>query len=313
MVVTSFPVRWITRKSKEIYLPGFQGIPLYDVVRFFFQQVRKVGIVERSSAISFNLIMAIPPIIIFFCTLIPYIPISKEFTEQLYGLIKALVPGEKNNSAIITFIKGILNKPRNGLLSVGFLLAMFYSSNAMMGIMRAFDKNYIGFKKKTGLQKRKTALQLTFLLFILVMTCLFLLVMQGSVLKWIGIKSALVRAIIKDVRWAFIVLLFLSTVSLIYRHAPFENKKWKFINPGAVLATSLMILFTILFSYWVNNFSNYNKLYGSISAILILMLLIYFNSLVLLIGFELNVSINSLKYEVEERNRQQQLTESQVD
>jgi membrane protein len=75
------------------------------------------------------------------------------------------------------------------------------------------------------------------------------------------------------------------------------------INPGCILATTLMLLFTIFFSYWVNNFSNYNKLYGSISTILILMLLIYFNSVVLLIGFELNVSISSIKHAADERNK----------
>jgi membrane protein len=100
-----------------------------------------------------------------------------------------------------------------------------------------------------------------------------------------------------------IVLLFLGSISFIYRHAPFVHKRWKLINPGAILATTLMLLFTILFSFWVNHFSNYNKLYGSIGTILILMLFIYFNSLVLLIGFELNVSINSLRHEAEERKK----------
>jgi len=98
-----------------------------------------------------------------------------------------------------------------------------------------------------------------------------------------------------------IVLLYLGSVSYIYRHAPFVHKRWKLITPGSVLATTLIFLFTIFFSFWVNHFSNYNKLYGSIGTILILMLLIYFNSLVLLIGFELNVSINSIKHEADER------------
>jgi membrane protein len=302
-IASTFPANWLIRQSQKIRLPGFKGIPLYDVLKFFFQQIRKVGITERAAAISFNCVMAIPPIIIFLCTLIPYLPISNEFIRQLHGLIRDVIPGEKNNSAIIKFIDDIIKKPKNDLLSIGFLLALFYSSNAVMGIMRAFDKNYIGFKKRKMINRRVTALQLTSVLFVLMFASLLVLIMQSSVLKLFGLKSAIVRQVIGRGRWVVIVFLFFSSVSYIYRYAPFVHKRWKLINPGCILATTLMLLFTLFFSYWVNNFSNYNKLYGSISTILILMLLIYFNSVVLLIGFELNVSIASIKHEADERSK----------
>jgi len=251
--------------------------------------------VERASAISFNIVMAIPPAFIFLFTLIPYLPISEQFLHELYGIIRDVIPGQRNNSPIIEFLKGIFKNPRNGLLSLGFLLALFYSSNAMMGIMRSFDKNYIGFRKRRSLQQRGIAIKLTMIMFVLVIASILLMVTQGAFLKWIGIKNANVRTIIKNARWIVIILLFFYSISYIYRHAPSVDKKWKLINPGSILATFLMLLFTFLFSYWVNNFANYNKLYGSIGTVLILMLVIYFNSLVLLIGFELNVSISSLK------------------
>lgn len=299
----SFPVSFLIRKSKRILLPGFKGIPLFDVVRFFFLQARKTGFTERSSAIAFNLTMAIPPAMIFLFTLVPYMPISQEFITQMFSLIRDVVPGEANNQGLIYFLSDILNKPRTGLLSVGFVLAMFFSSNAMMGIMRSFDKNYVGFIKRKGLQQRAMALRLTLILFILFMISITTLVMQGKVLRWLGVKNQLLISIIHNLRWVVIVLLFFFAISLIYRYAPAVHKRWKLINPGSILATFLMIVFTGGFSYYVSNFSNYNELYGSISTLLILMLLIYFNSLVLLIGFELNVSINSLKHEVDERNK----------
>lgn len=302
-IASTFPANWLIRQSQKIRLPGFEGIPLYDVLKFFFKQIRKVGITERANAISFNCVLAIPPIIIFLCTLIPYLPIPNEFIRQLHGLIRDVIPGEKNNSAIIKFIDDIIKKPKNDLLSIGFLLALFYSSNAVIGIMRAFDKNYVGFKKRKMINQRVTALQLTSVLFVLMFASLLVLIMQSSVLKLIGLKSVLVRQIIGYARWVVIVFLFFSSVSFIYRYAPFVHKRWKLINPGCILATTLMLLFTIFFSYWVNNFSNYNKLYGSISTILILMLLIYFNSVVLLIGFELNVSITSIKHAADERDK----------
>lgn len=300
------PVKLVVGWSKKIHLPGFQGIPLYDVVKFFFEQVRKVGMVERASAISFNIVMAIPPAIIFLFTLIPYLPFVKQFTSELYRLIRDVIPGQKNNSAIITFLNDFINHPRNGLLSIGFLLALFYSSNAMMGIMRSFDKDYIGFRKRKSFQQRSVALKLTLIMFIIVVSSILLMVLQGAMLKWLGVQNADIRDLIKNVRWLVIILLFFYSVSYIYRHAPSTDKKWKLLNPGSILATFLMLLFTWLFSYWVNNFANYNKLYGSISAVLILMLLIYFNSLVLLIGFELNVSISSLKRLAENQRREQE-------
>ena len=301
--LVSVPVSFLFRKSKKILLPGFQGIPLFDVIRFLLLQARKTGFTERASAIAFNFTMTIPPAIIFLFTLIPYLPISKEFINQLFSLIKDVMPGERNNGGLIQFLSDILNKPRTGLLSTGFLLAMFFSSNAVMGVMRSFDKNYIGFKKRKGYHERFVALRLTFILFILFFITILALMMQGSVLRWLGITNALLITTIHNLRWILIVLMFFFAISFIYRYAPAVHKRWKLINPGSILATFLMIVFTAGFSYWVSNFSNYNELYGSISTVLILMLLIYFNSLVLLIGFELNVSINSLKHEVDERNK----------
>ena len=301
--LVSPPVSFLIRRSKKIFLPGFQGIPLFDVIRFLFLQAGKTGFTERASAIAFNFTMTIPPVVIFLFTLIPHLPISQEFINQIFSLIKDVMPGEKNYGGLIKFISDILNKPRTGLLSTGFLLAMFFSSNAVMGVMRSFDQKYIGFTKRTGYHERFVALRLTFILFILFFITILALIMQGSVLRWLGITNSLLITVINNLRWLLIVLMFFYSISFIYRYAPAVHKRWRLINPGSIIATFMMIIFTAAFSYWVSNFSNYNELYGSISTVLILMLLIYFNSLVLLIGFELNVSINSLKHEVDERNK----------
>src|SRR5688572_1689445 len=103
-LLVSPPVSFLIRKSKKVVLPGFQGIPLFDVTRFFFQQARKTGFTERASAISFNFTMTIPPAIIFLFTLIPYLPISQAFIDQMFSLIKDVMPGEKNNGGLIKFL-----------------------------------------------------------------------------------------------------------------------------------------------------------------------------------------------------------------
>jgi membrane protein len=304
LISATWLARWVVAKSKKTLLPGFSGIPLYDVVGFFIQQVKTVGMTERAAAIAFNFVMAIPPAIIFLFTLIPFLPITQKLQEELFGLIRDIIPGEKDHAILIHFLEDFINKPRNGLLSFGFILSMFFSSNAMMGMMRSFDKKYIGFKKRSALQIRGVALKITMVHFVFVFASLLLLMARGVVLDFVGIENATARTIIVNARWVVIVLLFFCCISFIYRYAPSTEKKWPLLNPGSLLATVLMLVMTAAFSWWVSRFGHYNQLYGSIGTVLILMILVFINSLVLLIGFELNVSIHSLKKIAEERKDQ---------
>lgn len=300
-VTQSRPATYMVRKSKTTNLPGFGGVPLFDVIKFFFKQVKTVGMTERASSIAFNFVMAIPPMIIFLFTLIPLMPISEQFEQQLYGLIRDIVPGEKDNAVIIHFLEDFINNPRNDLLSLGFALSIFFSSNAVMGVMRSFDKNYLGFKKRTDLQKRLTAIKITLVLIVFIFLALLLFIAQGRMLSLVGIENKWAKFTIENLRWIFIVLLLFASISYLYRHAPAVHKKWRIFNPGSVLATAMMLIFTLGFSWWVSRFGTFNELYGSIGTIMILMALIFFNSLVLLVGFELNVSISSLKKIADER------------
>ena len=300
-LLSTVPVKWVLDKSRRTTLPGFGGLNIYDVVAFFIKQVQTIGMTERASAIAFNFVMAIPPAIIFLFTLIPFLPITYAFQQELYNLIKDVIPGEKNNSLLIDFLKDFINNPRNGLLSLGFVLSLYFSSNAMMGIMRSFDKNYVGFRKRKGWQRRLAALKLTSLLYLIVITSLVALIAREVVLKWIGVESEWIITLIENIRWIVIILLYFSSISFIYKHAPSVHKKWKLLNPGSVLATVLMLITSFALSWWVSNFARYNQLYGSISIVLIIMIFIFINSLILLVGFELNVSIYSLKSQESER------------
>jgi membrane protein len=294
--VSSLAHRQIHDGHKKLILTNLGGYSFRQVLKAFVRQLKKTSLTERAAGISFNIVMAIPPTLVFIFTLIPYLPISKQFINQMFALIRDVVPGEKNHAAIITFLRDFLNKPQNGLLSFGLLLAIVFSSNAMMGVLRSFDKNYPGFSKRKLLNKRKVALQLTLICFFLVFLCILLLVAQSAVLKWLGVRGAGIRSVFENVRWLLIILLTFYIVSHIYRHGPAVARKWPLITPGSVFATTLMIIATALVTYYVNHFSNYNKLYGSIGAIFILMSLIYANSLALLMGFELNVTLTQLQH-----------------
>ena len=308
ILLTQTPLAFILRKSKHWYLPGFEGVPLYDVLKFFYKQIKTVGLTERASAISYNFIMAIPPSFLFLFTLIPQLPFfkKKEILKQLTLLIKDIIPAEGYNKNIITFIdKTFFGTPVFSLLSFGLLLALFFASNAMMGLMRSFNKNYIGFAKRKGLQDRWIALRLTVLIFGLVLGCLIVLITQGAVIKWLGVKSNFWLEFIFYFRWIAIIALVFYSIAFIYKYAPAVHKRWKLISPGTILAAFLSIMATVGFSFFVNNFGKYNALYGSIGTVIMLMALIFINSLVLLIGFELNVSIKSLRLIAEQREAEE--------
>src|SRR5215218_1811301 len=158
--------------NKKLILSNFSGYSFREIFKAFIRQLKKTSLTERAAGISFNIVMAIPPTLVFIFTLIPYLPISKQFINQMFALIRDVIPGEKNHAAIISFLRDFLNKPQNGLLSFGLLLAILFSSNAMMGVLRSFDKNYPGFNKRKMLNKRKVALQLTLICFFLVFFCI---------------------------------------------------------------------------------------------------------------------------------------------
>jgi len=266
IIVTKTPLGFLLRKCKKVHLPGFEGVPLYDVIIFFYKQIKTVGLTERASAIAYNFIMAIPPSFLFLFTLIPSLPfISKRSIKlQLHGIITDIIPLKVHNENLIKFVDSFIDSSKIGVISFGFILALYFASNAM--------------------------------------------ITQGAVLKVIGIKSVTILNTIYYVRWIFIVAMIFYSMAFIYKYAPAVHKRWKLVSPGTILATSLSILLSVGFSYFVNNFGRYNALYGSIGTIIVLMALIYINSLVLLIGFELNVSIKTLKSIAEQR----EITEKKI-
>ncbi len=307
IILESPPVKTIINWSKKILLPGFEKIPLYDVVLFFIKQTQQIGLNERASSIAFNFLMAIPPLLIFVFTLLSYIPGSKNIYSEMLVLLNTVIP----DVTTFNMIKKVMDDffaGGTGTLSFGLLLAIYFSSNATLTIMRTFRKSmlHIEIEDRNFLQIRWSAIRLTAIIILLLLATILIMITQTVILKWIteqlNIQDKWVDLLFNLAHFIITFLLIFIAIGLIYRFAPHVQKKWKIRSPGAILATILIISFTYLFSYWVNNIASYNKVYGSLGSILILMFLVFVNSLVLLIGFELNVSINSLKRISEKRN-----------
>ena len=285
------------RKTKAIYIPGFQHVNLYQVLSFVYKQLNTLGLYDRASAISFNLIMALPAGFLFLFSIIPYFPKAFKVKKQILSVFKDIAPNSSTYKFIMEIINDLLSQ-HVGIFSFGFLLLLFYASNAMTGIIRSFDKSIMQ-NKPFFLHQRMRAIRLTIILILLVFASLLVLIGQDQLTRLLRevfeIKRKTIIPYWNSVRWAVIILLLFFGNAFIYKYAPLIKERWPLNSPGALLSTLLMLITTLGFSYWVNNFSSYSKIYGSIGTVLVVMTLIYLNSLILLIGFELNVSIEVLK------------------
>jgi len=282
-----------SQKAKLIKLPFFDGLPLYDVALFFWKGIVDGAISTRASAIAFNFILAIFPAIIFVFTLIPYIPIA-HFQQQLLNLLQSILP---HNAflAIEGTIENIVTQPRGGLLSFGFMAAFFFSTNGIVSVIAAFNGTIHAIETRSWVNQRLVALVLAIILTLLTTFSVALITLSQTLTRFLVrtgyLHSNLTYDLLLGGKWLIICALFFFSYAFLFYLAPAHKTKFRFISAGGTLATLLTIITSIGFSYYINNFGQYNTLYGSIGTLVVVMLSFYFNSLILLIGFELNVSI----------------------
>jgi membrane protein len=291
------------RKAKRISFIGFEGVPIFDVVSFFIKGLLKGSITTRASAVAFDFFVALFPTIIFVFTLIPYIPVEN-FQEQLLDLVEGILPKTAFELIETTLIEVVTQKSW-GLLSFGFIAAVVFAHNGMSSLIDAFNATYHTIEKRSFINQHLIALMLTFLLPLL-LTISVVLVLFGQMtldflVEFEVLKLNFTYYMIVIIRWFVIICLFFFSISLLYYMAPEKRTKFRFFSAGSIMATAVILSTSLIFSYYVNNFGQYNKLYGSIGSLLALMIWIFFNAIGLIIGFELNASIASAKRSIDKR------------
>ncbi len=295
------PIAFLIKHSKKIVLPGFEGLAFYDVFSAFIKGIKKESITARASSISFTFFLALFPGIIFFFTIIPYIPINN-FQDTLLDMIKNVIPENAYGFVNKTLID-IIKRPRGGLLSVGFIMALYFSTNGINRIIQSFNQTYHLTETRTALKRRLISIILVVILSFLIIIAITLITSGTSILNFFvekGIlKSDFTFIFMQLGKWIVIISLFFFSVSFLYYLGPTKKMRFRFISPGSTLATILIIITSFGFNFYINNFSRYNALYGSIGTLIIVLLWIYFNAIILLIGFELNASISDTKLKKE--------------
>lgn len=286
----------LMKLGKKIKIPGLEGLSLYDVLEMYIIGIVRGALTTRAGGIAFSFFMAIFPFMLFILTLIPYIPIEG-FQEGLFSLIKDGLPPQTFN-AVKSVIDDIINNQYGGLLSLGFLLSIFLMTNGINAVFGGFEYSYHIKDHRNNFKAYVIALGVSLLLSLfLIVTVILVILYQLALAKidkvgWINTSD--LNLFYYGRGLLFLTMIF-TIVSLLFRYGTKQGKDTKFFSAGAMLTTVLTLFFFYLFGIYVVKFATYNKLYGSIGTLLILMMFVWLNSVILLLGFELNASISRLK------------------
>ena len=282
-------------------LPGLDGVAVYDVYHFFTAEIKRNSLTIRSRAIAYSFFLSLFPAILFVFSLVPFILgfyDPDNVNNYIIGLVKSISPSQDVFkflwAQIGPLVKEFTHKSP-GLLTSTFLFTLLLASNAVVAMMSSFDKTYDDYHRRTALMTRLVALKISVLLIGLFIFSIVLVVLGHNLLDWIftllHIHDRFVQALFTFLRFVMILLLSLFSISLIYYYGPAVKKKYRFISTGSTLATVLSILTSVVFSYYLNHYARYSKLYGPIGTVLAILIWLNLNALVLLIGYEINVAI----------------------
>lgn len=276
--------------------PGAYGVNFYDLFVFIRKEAKQIDITTRANAMAFNFFLSLFPLLLVVFTLVPFLHIGAHSFSVLRTSILEVMPGKAGNS-LYKFIIDLATTKQLNLLSVSFAFGIYFASNGVMAMINGFEKSYpTTFERWSGWYKRLRAILLTFLLAFILMASIILIIMANVILNWVydllGFVPGSFQLISFHVlRWLCIVVLYYTGITSIYRFAVSARKRFHFFSPGSTLATILSLVTSFLFSFYVDHFSSYNRLYGSIGTVIAVMLWIQLNAFILIIGFELNASI----------------------
>lgn len=295
----------VTKYAKENSFIGFHGVPIYDVVVFVINEATNDDVFTRANSVAFSIFLSLFPSILTLFTLIPFalnllkiwFPELENFNVTLYEEIKRVMPGQAGD-ILFGFVQDVTNSPKIGLLSFGFLLAIYFSSNGMIALMQAFEKSYVKtFRTRGFLRKRMVATGLVFLVGLFIIASVMLVILGDTLIgwvdSWLGLGSFSIF-LIDVIRWVTTLALYYIIIGSLYRYGAATIKRFSYVSPGVTLATILSLATSVAFSFYIDGFNRYDtytKFYGSIATIIIVMLWLQLNALILIIGFELNAAI----------------------
>lgn len=310
-------VNWIVRLLKKIKLPAFEGLSFYDLIEMYVFGIVAGAVSTRASSIAFSLFMALFPLLIFMITLVPFIiPYAsvgnENFDAQFLLFLESFLP-TATGEYFGEIYQQIKDQKRGGLLSSSFVLSIFLMANGVNAIFGGFENSYHIELTRNFFRQYVYALMVGLILsFLLIVGAVAYVYFEFYILEYLSEWAAKTRGYDlteNDIVGAqiskvlFFVLLSYFTTAILYYFGTAEGKQVRFFSAGALMTTLLFLLTSYLFGVYVEKFARYNELYGALGGLLILMVYIWLNSNILLLGFELNATLNSLRKNIKHNGK----------
>jgi len=287
-------IRSLISLAKRIHPPGFEGLSLFYVLQFFVKGLQEGDINTRASAVAFKLLLAFMPFAIMLFTLIPYLPIEN-LEQRIITLAAEGMPAAVFELFEST-ITELISRKYTTFLSLSFLLGIYYASNTLNALFDGFSASFHLTLKRNIWKQRLFSIVLIFVLPIFLATAFAVLAFSNIFFDFLQEKQWLSGdfsfAILYVLKWIVVLLSLTIAITTLYNVGNTERSKWRIITAGGSFATVMLILVSQAFAFYVNNFGQFNKLYGSLGAILATLIWVQLISVIILLGFELNAGIS---------------------
>ncbi len=277
---------------EAVKVPGFEGMSLKELLDIYVTGIIKGALTARASSIAFSFFLALFPFALFLLTLIPYVPIDG-FQEDFISLIFSAIPSQNAKLAISSVLNDIATNKYGELVSLGFLLSIFLMTNGVNAILNNFEYTFHSIETRTVLRQYLVSLLITLLLALLLMITVTVIIVLEVMIHQLDLKGVIYSVAFwnRFVQVIFLILFVIISLSLLFYYGTKEGRKLSFFSPGTILTTILLIINFKIFGNYIEKFGEYNRIYGSIGTVIVIMLFIYLNSIILLLGFELNTSL----------------------
>lgn len=282
----------VIRYLKRVVIPGFQGVPLWEVMRFFFESIFKGVLFQRAAAMTYNIFMALIPMIMALIATLSFWGDSLQ--QYLLNFIRSILP-----SNAWDFVSQILNdliqRQNNTIFWLSLGLGIYLTFLCINSIINSLNITYFKIKRRNGIKQLPISFVMVIGFYLVIILACGIFVSSSHLIRTIGDyfgdSGTFYHISIVFVRWLLIFALVYTMLSSLFYFAPYDKKYFHFFSAGSMFSTiTLMLLMTVLNIYF-SHFSTYNVVYGSIGALLVILLCIYWGATVVLIGFDLNVSI----------------------
>jgi membrane protein len=287
---------------KRIKFKKHDNLSLYKFLKIFIFNINEDEIMDRANGVAYNFILAIFPAIIFMFTLIPYISVyfPEITTKTIMDFLEDATPPNMYAAASSTLLD-IISIHRGGLLTFGFVFTIYLSTNGMMALMRAFNSCYRTVERRGWLRMRLTATLLTLMLAVVLLSAVVLLIAGQVSLNYVTTHlekfsdvnlNKYTIYLLFGLRFIIIFVVFFISISCVYYFGPAVHYNWNFFSIGSMVSTLAVLGISYGFSFYITNFASYNKVYGSIGALIALMAWVQLITVILLFGYEINASLH---------------------